>query len=1189
LQGSLLSISALCDDECEVLFTRNAIVVKKHEKVLLQGKRDDNGLWSIPLQPPQIQYQANQTIAHATHAEFVRFVYLLMGAPVHNTFITAVRNGYLQYPGLHESMILKNLPASTATAKGHLKRTSQGLHSTKIYGSDETFTDSETQVEIFPTIRTPKPKTLTWTTAALSLVRTGSVHTDASGKLPVAGMDGANYVLIMFCLEANYIHVEPLKSRSAAEYVTAYTKGHDFFSSKGFTTKYMHLDNETSGAVEHYLRNRQIDYQFTPPDTHRTNRAERAIQTFKNHFISMLCLTDPTFPVGAWPHLLWMAEFTLNTMRGSGITPSISAWHQLHGHYDWNSHPVAVAGTRVLAFETPEQRSSWAPHGVDGWFIAPALQHYRCFDVLIKHTMSVRTTLTLQWYPADYVLPGGDPLALVTAAIDNLIDCVTMLKDESNACHNSTYMNVSDALQQCRQIFCPHAQENSMTEECERLPRVRNESNSSWTQVTRRKRTKTIPTPDQRSLDLEHVEGEMHTNTQSRVNEETTSNPFTHLPDIDDTVETVPATSDQPYTLQPSQLSPDSTDHGTIQVAETRGTRRNRIANPRYASLMQTIDALEQAISDNTVLPLHELHPHTPVAYTAVDMDLTGKVLNYRTALLGPDRDAWLKASEEEFERLMVTTKTITFINYSDVPTYNHVAYYNPQIKTKTENHIKKYRVRGTIGGDQLPTDDPVAAATASMTTIKTFFNVVVSEDAELMTADIKDFYLNTTLPQPVYMVIPAPMIPPTFISKHNIGHLIHNGKYYVRVDKGIYGLPQAGRLAQERLLAHLASHGYHQTSNTSCLFKHDSDDIYFTLVVDDFAIKYSKNVEAVKLINVLKELYEVHEDWAGSTYLGYDIERDRSKHTIALSLPKYIDNALKRFNINQKRGARTPMVYTPPHYGAKQQLTPDKSMYTNLTPAGKKRIEQIVGVLLYYARALDPTMLLACNKISTKQANPTTETAEWAERLLLYANTYPNAKLIYRASDLILKGASDASYLGDDDAQSRAGGYWYLGDKDNNEINGHILCLSKLIPAIVASAGEAEYAALFLNAQEAESIRNTLADFGYPQQATPILSDNSFATNLANDAVKQKRSKAIDMRWHWIRERVRNKHFEISWTPGTTNIADFFTKALPVSKFNIYKKQIIHSPEKEQQQANLARIAHQNKWYARFKFKKFK
>jgi hypothetical protein len=109
------------------------------------------------------------------------------------------------------------------------------------------------------------------------------------------------------------------------------------------------------------------------------------------------------------------------------------------------------------------------------------------------------------------------------------------------------------------------------------------------------------------------------------------------------------------------------------------------------------------------------------------------------------------------------------------------------------------------------------------------------------------------------------------------------------------------------------------------------------------------------------------------------------------------------------------------------------------------------------------------------------------------------------------------------------------------------------------------------------------LADFNYIQDATPILCDNSFATNLANDTVKQKRSKAIDMRWHWIRERVKQQHFDITWTSGETNIADFFTKALPTIKFKKYKAQLIHSPEADTNFAYLARIKHQTKWYKRF------
>jgi hypothetical protein len=116
----------------------------------------------------------------------------------------------------------------------------------------------------------------------------------------------------------------------------------------------------------------------------------------------------------------------------------------------------------------------------------------------------------------------------------------------------------------------------------------------------------------------------------------------------------------------------------------------------------------------------------------------------------------------------------------------------------------------------------------------------------------------------------------------------------------------------------------------------------------------------------------------------------------------------------------------------------------------------------------------------------------------------------------------------------------------DPRAINGAIDCISTIIPSVVSSAFEAEYAAMFLNATTAEGIRNILSDLGYPQGATPITSDNQCAVGVANRTVKQRRSKAIDMRYHWIRDRVDQGHFTVTWRPGKTNLADFFTKAHP-------------------------------------------
>jgi hypothetical protein len=112
-----------------------------------------------------------------------------------------------------------------------------------------------------------------------------------------------------------------------------------------------------------------------------------------------------------------------------------------------------------------------------------------------------------------------------------------------------------------------------------------------------------------------------------------------------------------------------------------------------------------------------------------------------------------------------------------------------------------------------------------------------------------------------------------------------------------------------------------------------------------------------------------------------------------------------------------------------------------------------------------------------------------------------------------------------------------------------------------VASAAEAEYASAFLNAQKGEWIRTILSELGYPQPPTLLMGDNKCATGLANDSIKIKRSKSIDMRFHWVRDRIRQGHFDAVWRPGSHNLADFFTKALPVYQHQALMKLLVHSP----------------------------
>jgi len=168
----------------------------------------------------------------------------------------------------------------------------------------------------------------------------------------------------------------------------------------------------------------------------------------------------------------------------------------------------------------------------------------------------------------------------------------------------------------------------------------------------------------------------------------------------------------------------------------------------------------------------------------------------------------------------------------------------------------------------------------------------------------------------------------------------------------------------------------------------------------------------------------------------------------------------------------------------------------------------------------------------------------------------FADAAVRYHKSEMVLRIHSDASYLSETEARSRAGGFFYLGDNTDDSspeappptLNGAIHINSSIMNNVMASATEAEVGALFQNAQDGCTFRQCLLFLGHPQPATPIQTDNACAEGIINDTVKQKRSKAIDMRFYWVRDRVRQGQFRIYWKPGKDNKGDYFTKHHPAS-----------------------------------------
>jgi hypothetical protein len=111
-------------------------------------------------------------------------------------------------------------------------------------------------------------------------------------------------------------------------------------------------------------------------------------------------------------------------LRKSRINPKLSASTHIFGQYVFNRAPMAPPGTRMKAHETLNRRSTWAPHGLDGWYLGPALEHYRCYTVYITKTRGNRIMETVEFFPIKFTLPFPAPQDLAAQAATDLTDAL---------------------------------------------------------------------------------------------------------------------------------------------------------------------------------------------------------------------------------------------------------------------------------------------------------------------------------------------------------------------------------------------------------------------------------------------------------------------------------------------------------------------------------------------------------------------------------------------------------------------------------------------------------------------------------------------------------------------------------------------------------------------------------------------
>ncbi len=215
-------------------------------------------------------------------------------------------------------------------------------------------------------------------------------------------------------------------------------------------------------------------------------------------------------------------------------------------------------------------------------------------------------------------------------------------------------------------------------------------------------------------------------------------------------------------------------------------------------------------------------------------------------------------------------------------------------------------------------------------------------------------------------------------------------------------------------------------------LWKHDTRPIQFTLVVNDLGIKYIGKEHAQHLKNALKEHYKLTCNWTGKRYTRKTLDWDYNKRQVHLSMPNYMQKALKQFQHKAGKLQHAPYQSAPIQYGAKKQYATQESKAPLLDDKAKWFIQQVCSKFLFLGRAVDSTLLCPISAIALQSSRPTEDTMQQTLQLLDYLATQEDAVLSYHASNMVLAVHSNANYLSEPKAQSQAGGHFFLFEQYN-------------------------------------------------------------------------------------------------------------------------------------------------------------
>ena len=545
--------------------------------------------------------------------------------------------------------------------------------------------------------------------------------------------------------------------------------------------------------------------------------------------------------------------------------------------------------------------------------------------------------------------------------------------------------------------------------------------------------------------------------------------------------------------------------------------------------------------------PDTHFHPITPRIYnvTATDYSLPDIPMTVEMMYRHPHRALLEEALNKELQSYVtngaITASTLTPAAIKAAGFQLLTVRILFTIKTNPDGSFLKYKVRMVLRGDRWKNLDNIDlyASTVKMDSIRLVYSLICNYQLEIAFFDVETAFLIPPLhvDEEIYIKRPSQL---TDVHMPAIS----------KVNKCIYGLPQAARYFEDHFNASMASLGYHSLIGDPKIFIKRTGDSYVIVCthVDDNLVAATSIELRNEFLHDIANIYKVTVDLDPQRFLGVHIHRDRANHTLEISQPVYIKSLLEKHNI--------PLISS--HYPPTPMISSDGDITLSspivsplLDASGITNYQSRIGGLLYLAIMTRPDILYAVIHLSQYNQHPTANHFAATDRILHYLAGTINMTLKYHrvsssSLSLSLHAFADASYNVHKDNKSHTGYLVCIGAYSAPLLYG---CKKQSITA--DSSTVAELIAAHSVTKELQWCINMLTELGFSLSSTPLLlQDNMSTIKIFNQKGNKGKTKHISLRYNIVRELCSNGTLNIQYCPTEDMIADILTKALGPSAF---------------------------------------